>query len=194
MRTESHATDTPSPTATLTASLLALYVVVSLTIPFWVPIVKRLTGDCGVFWVCSLSPFGSLFVTSTLGCLCGAAGILGVDVLRLPRVDHIRAVAVRFALSLPLGRCCVAVCGCAACGAVPSPRCKESLDLAHARGERRGSAVASHMRKSRMCIISMQCMRRCADSRSMQQWKHVVAYSNQSQHDTQCSDGHLRAT
>lgn len=31
---------------------LATYVGVSLTIPFWVPIVKRLTGDCGVFWVC----------------------------------------------------------------------------------------------------------------------------------------------
>ena len=32
---------------------LAAYVGVSLTIPFWVPIVKRLSGDCGVFWVCA---------------------------------------------------------------------------------------------------------------------------------------------
>lgn len=38
----------------LVSSILALYVVTSLTIPFWVPIVKRLTGDCGVFWVFSV--------------------------------------------------------------------------------------------------------------------------------------------
>ena len=30
---------------------LAAYVGVSLTIPFWVPIVKRHTGNCGVYWV-----------------------------------------------------------------------------------------------------------------------------------------------
>lgn len=41
---------TPGPTAALVA-VLAAYVVGSLTIPFWVPIVKRLTGDCGVLWV-----------------------------------------------------------------------------------------------------------------------------------------------
>ena len=34
--------------------LLALYVVTSLTIPFWVPILKRVVGDCGIFWVFSV--------------------------------------------------------------------------------------------------------------------------------------------
>ena len=38
----------------LVSSILALYVVTTLTIPFWVPILKRLTGDCGVFWVFSV--------------------------------------------------------------------------------------------------------------------------------------------
>ena len=33
------------------SSLVIVYVGVSLTIPLWVPIVKRLTGDCGIFWV-----------------------------------------------------------------------------------------------------------------------------------------------
>ena len=31
--------------------LVLAYVFGTLTIPLWVPIVKRLTGDCGVFWV-----------------------------------------------------------------------------------------------------------------------------------------------
>ena len=35
-------------------TILILYVAVSLTIPFWVPILKRLSGDCGVFWVFSV--------------------------------------------------------------------------------------------------------------------------------------------
>jgi len=35
------------------SSLVLLYVGCTLTIPLWVPIVKRLTGDCGVFWVFS---------------------------------------------------------------------------------------------------------------------------------------------
>lgn len=35
----------------LLTAVLVLYVVTSLTIPFWVPILKRVTGDCGVFWV-----------------------------------------------------------------------------------------------------------------------------------------------
>ena len=39
-----------STSLTLTLALAA-YVGVSLTIPFWVPIVKRLSGDCGLFWV-----------------------------------------------------------------------------------------------------------------------------------------------
>ena len=34
-------------------ALLAVYVVVSLTIPFWVPIVQRHTGARGVYWVFS---------------------------------------------------------------------------------------------------------------------------------------------
>ena len=34
--------------------LLALYVVTSLTIPFWVPILKRVIGDCGMYWVFSV--------------------------------------------------------------------------------------------------------------------------------------------
>ncbi|KAL1496148.1 hypothetical protein AB1Y20_014767 [Prymnesium parvum] len=34
-------------------ALLFVYVVSTLTIPLWVPIVKRFTGDCGVFWVFS---------------------------------------------------------------------------------------------------------------------------------------------
>lgn len=38
----------------LVSSILALYVTTTLTIPFWVPILKRLTGDCGVFWVFSV--------------------------------------------------------------------------------------------------------------------------------------------
>jgi len=33
--------------------LIAAYFAVSLTIPFWVPIVKRLLGESGVFWVFS---------------------------------------------------------------------------------------------------------------------------------------------
>ena len=35
----------------LLPTLLGVYVVTSLTIPFWVPIVKRITGHSGVFWV-----------------------------------------------------------------------------------------------------------------------------------------------
>ncbi len=33
--------------------VIALYFMVSLTIPFWVPILKRTLGECGVFWVFS---------------------------------------------------------------------------------------------------------------------------------------------
>ena len=33
--------------------IVAAYFAVSLTIPFWVPIVKRLLGESGVFWVFS---------------------------------------------------------------------------------------------------------------------------------------------
>ena len=44
--------------------LLLLYIGGTLTIPLWVPIVKRLTGDCGVFWV-SATP---LFVAKTRTC------------------------------------------------------------------------------------------------------------------------------
>ena len=40
-------------TSAILTLALAAYVGVSLTIPFWVPIVKRLSGDCGVFWVCA---------------------------------------------------------------------------------------------------------------------------------------------
>jgi hypothetical protein len=32
-------------------AVLGLYVGVSLTIPLWVPILQKLTGQCGVFWV-----------------------------------------------------------------------------------------------------------------------------------------------
>lgn len=48
-------------TPVLTA-VLGVYVVTSLTIPFWVPIVKRITGDSGVFWVNgrSSAPFARL--------------------------------------------------------------------------------------------------------------------------------------
>ena len=39
------------PTSLAVTITLAAYVGVSLTIPFWVPIVKKMSGDCGVFWV-----------------------------------------------------------------------------------------------------------------------------------------------
>ena len=39
------------PTSMVITLCLTAYVVVSLTIPYWVPIVKRLSGDCGVYWV-----------------------------------------------------------------------------------------------------------------------------------------------
>tara|TARA_B110001452_G_scaffold232760_1_gene210226 strand:- start:1217 stop:1450 length:234 start_codon:yes stop_codon:yes gene_type:complete len=41
----------PVPSELALYSVIALYFVVSLTIPFWVPILKRVSGECGVFWV-----------------------------------------------------------------------------------------------------------------------------------------------
>jgi len=34
--------------------VLAAYVLVSLTIPFWVPLLQKLAGNCGVYWVFSI--------------------------------------------------------------------------------------------------------------------------------------------
>lgn len=42
---------TMADTSMMITLALAAYVGVSLTIPLWVPIVKQLTGDCGLFWV-----------------------------------------------------------------------------------------------------------------------------------------------
>lgn len=39
------------PMLGLLYAVLGLYVGVSLTIPLWVPILQKLTGQCGVFWV-----------------------------------------------------------------------------------------------------------------------------------------------
>ena len=41
----------PPPSELALYSVITLYFVVSLTIPFWVPILKRVSGECGVFWV-----------------------------------------------------------------------------------------------------------------------------------------------
>jgi hypothetical protein len=46
--------DVPDQASCTITAILVLYVVTSLTIPFWVPILKRFTGDCGVFWVFSV--------------------------------------------------------------------------------------------------------------------------------------------
>ena len=51
--------DVASQHGVLLACVVFLYVGVSLTIPLWVPIVKRLTGDCGVFWVSCLTKLPS---------------------------------------------------------------------------------------------------------------------------------------
>uniref|UniRef100_A0A7S0ITW9 Uncharacterized protein n=1 Tax=Calcidiscus leptoporus TaxID=127549 RepID=A0A7S0ITW9_9EUKA len=40
-------------TAITLYAVLALYVLVSLTIPFWVPILQKTAGHCGVYWVFS---------------------------------------------------------------------------------------------------------------------------------------------
>ena len=38
-------------TAIILYAVLSLYVLVSLTIPFWVPILQKTAGHCGVYWV-----------------------------------------------------------------------------------------------------------------------------------------------
>jgi|EP00900_Chrysochromulina_parva_P014189 hypothetical protein len=38
----------------LVAHALVVYIFTSLTIPFWVPIVERFTGRCGIYWVFSV--------------------------------------------------------------------------------------------------------------------------------------------
>ncbi|EOD40668.1 hypothetical protein EMIHUDRAFT_454149 [Emiliania huxleyi CCMP1516] len=58
--------------------LVSLYVLVSLTIPLWVPILQRLTGQCGVFWA-----FSTLTYYAYLAWLIFAA-LLGLLLFELP--------------------------------------------------------------------------------------------------------------
>ena len=51
MRADSDDSEADASTSLVVTVCLAAYVFVSLTIPYWVPIVKRFTGDCGVYWV-----------------------------------------------------------------------------------------------------------------------------------------------
>ena len=53
-------------------ALLAVYVVVSLTIPFWVPIVQRHTGARGVYWVFSTLTYYAYLAWVIFATLLGA--------------------------------------------------------------------------------------------------------------------------
>ena len=107
-----------STSLTLTLALAA-YVGVSLTIPFWVPIVKRLSGDCGLFWVSHAlrtreRPCESHKLTPSTT---PPAGLLRPHLLRIPRVAHL----------------------CAASGAAPLPRATARHGVG---GDRRGAVGA----------------------------------------------------